>query len=86
MPDGNHGVTFTSCDAGTRSTELVEDSVVDLVNKAIVDTWPEAKPTVKGARGPSVKTTDAQGKEHWGVVGAGEGDAAGQMQGMLNAV
>ncbi|WP_172801780.1 hypothetical protein [Akkermansia glycaniphila] len=68
MPDGDHDIIFTSCDAGTALTRGGSDAVIDTVKNAILATWPSATATVTGAEGASVKTITGTGQEAWGVV------------------
>jgi hypothetical protein len=86
MPDGNHDITFTSCNAGKRTGEANLDSVVDSVKSKIISKWDDSTSIVKGAVGPSVKTMTAEGQEKWGVVDPAKVGLAGQVQTALNKV
>lgn len=86
MPDGNHDITFTSCNAGKRTNEETLNSVVDQVKGKIVSKWHDSTSKVKGAVGPSVKTLSSGGEEQWGVVDPDKVGLAGQVQGMLNEI
>ncbi|HAS47017.1 MAG TPA: hypothetical protein DCS93_41420 [Microscillaceae bacterium] len=91
LPDGNHDIIFTSCDAGTEKIEKddggkdIDNGVLAYIDRAIIGKWPEAKFKMRGARGPSIKTLDNQGKEVWAVVEAGGTGMAGVLQYVLSA-
>jgi hypothetical protein len=85
MPDGNHDIVFTSCNAGVRSKESVEDAVVDGVYAKIKGKWNDTTAKVQGATGPSVKTIDDEGLEQWGVVDPTR-KLGGRVQTLLNTV
>jgi hypothetical protein len=87
MPDGNHDIVFTSCNAGVRTDETVEDSVVDGVYAKIKGKWSDTTAKIQGATGPSVKTIDGQGVEKWGVVDPTQKKGlGGRVQALLDTV
>ncbi|OJJ15752.1 hypothetical protein BKI52_36125 [marine bacterium AO1-C] len=92
LPDGNHDIIFTSCYAGTEKMEKegddedkkIDNGVVAYVDRAMIAKWPGAKFTIKGAKGPSIKTLDENGNQAWAVVNESDVGVAGILQNELS--